>query len=267
MGYPDYQPAQTGVTRFDLLLDGLSGINVPAGQQVFIGPVNITGSEYLMFIAPQSGAGSTVPFCTLSLWDKFSSGGSPEQIDYDLPMSSVAYQCAYKLAGPVRFNPFQLSITNHDTVDANVIYSVYQANTSRQKHYIKADIFNSIPGFSIAPNASPDKGILGTWYQSGVGANGIVVFMLPPTSAEVTLALRGDTPADAWHVTMAPLISENNFGGLAQGNSVTGQTDANGNLMLSYFHPRTALILNVTNLAAVANNFSIGITFDVSEGL
>lgn len=265
IGYPDYGGVNLVKSPQSLVVTGVTGIG--AGLPDTHGPFTAVGTSYAINVEPSSDAGFTLPFMTVVITIRDPSGQYVEEIHYDLPCSTVATNCAYLLSGPLDSNEITIQITNQDTVAGNYVIRAYSTNIIRRAHSIQTSAFDSV-AYSAGkpPNCDPAKGILGTWYQNPVGAGVSIPFIVPPAPGPVSIGVRADDATNDVSITAAPLISQNGYVGLANGNLLTGRTDANGNFMATVNFPRSAMVFDIQNKGAAAQGISTTIVYDVTSG-
>lgn len=236
-----------------------TGQSIPAGTQITLGPYTVTGLSYSLEFIPYQGAGGTIPFVTLEPIVLQVNSGNSTWERWDLPMGAADFNTEYLITGPLNGNTFKILVTNHDTVACNYDTYIESTNIPVDHSRISAVHFGSISGYSIPPNFDAQKKVIGQWYQAAIPASTTVEAILPPYNGTVSLCLRGDLADNTVVATMAALISETSFGGLAHGDVFSGKTDANGNMYATIPLPRASCILAIENTAASAQGVSIGL--------
>lgn len=240
-----------------IVSDGFTAIG--SGVSVTEGPYTITGTSYVIDVAPVAGAGSTIPFMTVEVVQYTISHDFAQVESFDLPMGSADYQTVYTITGPLHGNSVEIVLTNNDSVAGTYFITMQSNNIQTDHSRIVAPNFGSIPGYASPPNFDASKKVMGHWYQAAVPAGSTVSTIIPPWNGTVSICLRGDLATATIAATMAALISEENFGGLATGNLFSSVADANGNMNATVALPRASCILAIKNTAAVAQGISIAL--------
>lgn len=265
VGYPDWGGSRLIKTPSQLFTEVVSILS-PGNEDLWVSAM-ATGISYSVKFEPSQDVAGTIPFCLLEIYVTDQSGYDITHVAYDLPMGQGDGTTSYALFGPLGGNKITVGVKNYDTVAMSYQLSVSATNVERLSDYVTTiSLASMMAGYSLPPSMMPMKGILGSWYQSGVGAGVSVPFLVPPAPGPVSVAVRADVPANPFRVTAAPYISDNSFGGLAHGNILTGQTDANGNFMATLNFPRSSMAFSLINLGSASNNASITLIYDVTSG-
>lgn len=239
---------------------------IAGGATTTLGPFRADGTSYAMSLAPSMAASPTVGFTVVDIQVQDALGNIVDEVTYDIPMGVAAGDNVYVFQGPLAANYIQVKVTNQDTVTETYTLILYSNNINRLSHTVTTVKFTSvIAGKTIPFNCNPRKGIIHSTYLVNIPASGNQDWIYPPSPGPITLTFRIDFPAP-FPISVAPLMSENNYIGLAQGNIVAMVTDANGNISTTVNFPRTAMQVRVHNGGGGVQNVSITSVFDCTSG-